>query len=164
LLSYPLDIAEARAHLASSIYLQMALHPDIVHVVGHTEADHAATADDVIDACTMAKRAINNALNGAPDMTTDPKVRARSMELVDEAKVTLDAITSLSTVDSIDPCIDSQVLSKAVQVGILDAPQLINNPYGKGRIKTSIIEGACRVVDDQGNAITERERLHGFIS
>ena len=62
LLSYPLDLAAARAHLASSIYLQMALKPHIVHVVGHTEADHAATAEDVIEACTMARRVIENAV------------------------------------------------------------------------------------------------------
>ena len=34
----------ARAHLATSVYLQMALRPHIIDVVGHTEADHAATA------------------------------------------------------------------------------------------------------------------------
>ncbi|NMC54466.1 MAG: cobalamin B12-binding domain-containing protein, partial [Chloroflexi bacterium] len=58
LLSYPLEPAAARAHLATSVYLQMALQPDIVHVVGFTEADHAATADDVIESCQLARRAI----------------------------------------------------------------------------------------------------------
>ncbi|MDP2995128.1 MAG: cobalamin B12-binding domain-containing protein, partial [Anaerolineales bacterium] len=48
LLSYPLDPEAARGHLAASIYLQMALRPEIIHIVGHTEADHAATAEDVI--------------------------------------------------------------------------------------------------------------------
>ena len=47
----------------------MALKPHIVHVVGHTEAHHAATAEDVIAACKVARRAIENALAGAPDMT-----------------------------------------------------------------------------------------------
>ena len=50
LLSYPLDPNAARAHLATSIYLQMALKPHIIHIVGHTEAHHAATAEDVIEA------------------------------------------------------------------------------------------------------------------
>jgi hypothetical protein len=36
LLSYPLDPVAGRAHLAASVYLQMALKPHIVHVVGHT--------------------------------------------------------------------------------------------------------------------------------
>ena len=73
LLSYPLDPAAARAHLAASVYVQMALHPHIVHVVGHTEAHHAATAEDVIEACKLARRAIENALSGQPDMTADPR-------------------------------------------------------------------------------------------
>ncbi len=51
LLSYPLDLPAARAHLSASIYLQMALRPHIIHIVGHTEADHAATAADIIEAC-----------------------------------------------------------------------------------------------------------------
>jgi hypothetical protein len=46
LLSYPLELPAARAHLAASIYVQMALKPHIVHVVGHTEADHAATPEE----------------------------------------------------------------------------------------------------------------------
>src|SRR5690242_3019137 len=77
LLSYPLDGAAARAHLAASVYLQMALRPHIVHVVGHTEAHHAATAEDVIEACGLARRAIENALRGQPDMTADPTVQRR---------------------------------------------------------------------------------------
>ena len=55
-----------RGHLAASTYLQMALRPHIVHVVGHTEAHHAATAKDVIAACKVARRAIDNALAGTP--------------------------------------------------------------------------------------------------
>jgi hypothetical protein len=68
LLSYPLEQNAARAHLAASVYVQMALRPHILHVVGHTEAHHAATADDIIDACWMARRSIENALKGQPDM------------------------------------------------------------------------------------------------
>ena len=33
------------SHLSTSIYLQMALKPDIIHIVGHTEAHHAATGN-----------------------------------------------------------------------------------------------------------------------
>ena len=70
----------------------MALRPHIVHIVGHTEADHAATGEDVIEAAQMARRAIENALRGAPDMLADPAVQKRIDELVSEAGVTLDAI------------------------------------------------------------------------
>ena len=77
LLSHPLDPEAARGHLAASTYLQMALKPHIVHVVGHTEAHHAATADDVIAACKVARRAVEDALAGAPDMRLDPRVQQR---------------------------------------------------------------------------------------
>jgi hypothetical protein len=161
LLSYPLEPAAARAHLAASIYLQMALKPDIVHIVGHTEADHAATAEDVIEASRMARRAIDNALSGQPDMTADPRIQARCAELVAEAQVTLQAIRSLAGPGVIDPLTDPATLAKAVTSGILDAPQLKNNRFGRGKICTRILDGACVAVDASGQPITEEQRLGG---
>jgi hypothetical protein len=161
LLSYPLEPAAARAHLAASIYLQMALKPDIVHIVGHTEADHAATAEDVIEASRMARRAIDNALGGQPDMTVDPRIQARCAELVAEAQVTLQAIRSLAGPGVIDPLTDPATLAKAVTSGILDAPQLKNNRFGRGKICTRILDGACVAVDASGQPITEEQRLGG---
>ena len=157
LLSYPLEDAAARAHLAASIYLQMALKPHIIHVVGHTEAHHAATAQDVIDACRMAQRAIENAM-GAPDMTLDDSVQSRADYLCREAAYTLSVIRQLAQ-DGKDPLIDPHILAQAVQCGILDAPQLMNNPYACGSIQTRIIEGACQAVNAQGEPVTEAQRL-----
>ena len=65
LLSHPLDPDAARGHLAAATYLQMAFKPDIYHIVGHTEAHHAATADDVIEASKIVRRAIENAMRRA---------------------------------------------------------------------------------------------------
>jgi methylmalonyl-CoA mutase cobalamin-binding subunit len=161
LLSYPLDPDAARAHLATTVYLQMALKPHIVHVVGHTEAHHAATADDVIEACKLAQRAIENARRGQPDMTADPAVQERKEELIREARVTLEAIRALAGPDVPDPLTDPATLARAVTTGILDAPHLRNNPYARGRIVTRIDErGACVAVDpDTGHPLTEEERL-----
>lgn len=160
LLSYPLDPAAARAHLAASVYLQMALRPHIVHVVSHTEADHAATAGDVIEACGLARRAIENSLRGAPDMTADPLVRARREELAAEAKITLDGIRSLADAETPEPLTDPRTLTEAVRTGILDAPQLRNNPFAPGRIRTRILKGACVAVDGAGKVLSEIERLN----
>ncbi len=161
LLSYPLDPDAARAHLATTVYLQMALRPHIVHVVGHTEAHHAATADDVIEACKLARRAIEHALRGQPDMTADPAVQARKEELIREALVTLEAIRALAGPDVPDPLTDPATLARAVTTGILDAPHLRNNPYARGQIVTRIDErGACVAVDpDTGRPLREEERL-----
>jgi methylmalonyl-CoA mutase cobalamin-binding subunit len=159
LLSYPLDPVAARAHLATSIYLQMALHPHIVHIVGHTEADHAATAEDVIEASGLARRAIDNALRGQPDMTADPCVQARRLQLISEAQLTLQAIRSLARSSVADPLTDPHTLAQAVQTGILDAPQLKNNRFSRGQVRTCIVDGACLPVDAAGHPLSEGERL-----
>lgn len=159
LLSYPLEPAAARAHLSSNIYLQMSLRPDIVHIVGQTEADHAATADEIIEASLMARRSIENALRGQPDMTRDESVLRRKEELIAEAKVTLAAISSLAYHDLKDPFTDPETLAKSVTMGIMDAPQLKNNLFAKGEARTAIVEGACVAVNANGFPIKEEVRI-----
>lgn len=159
LLSYPLDIDSARAHLVASIYLQMSLKPNIIHIVGHTEANHAATANDIIEASKLARRAIDNALAGQPDMREDPMVKERCQKLVEESKITIQSILELATPEVSDPLVDPVTLSRAVQAGILDAPQLRNNPFARGKINTRIIKGACQAVDDTGRQLSEEDRL-----
>jgi len=147
LLSYPLNPDAARGHLAASVYLQMALKPHIVHIVGHTEAHHAATADDVIEASALARRAIENALHGQPDMTADPAVQTRKDELIREAQVMLDRIRALAGEDVTDPLTDPTTLARAVTHGVLDAPHLRNNPFARGTAVTRIdSRGACVAV------------------
>ncbi|HMM99793.1 MAG TPA: cobalamin B12-binding domain-containing protein [Anaerolineales bacterium] len=162
LLSHPLDPEAARGHLAASTYLQMSLRPHIYHIVGHTEAHHAATADDVIVASRVARRAIENAL-GAPDLTADPIVTRRRAELAAETNAILDAIRALAGPDAADPFTDAATLARAVTSGILDAPQLVNNKFGRGEVRTRIVDGACVSVDGTGNPISERERIAKLI-
>jgi hypothetical protein len=122
--------------------------PHIVHVVGHTEAHHAATAEDVIEACGHgAPGAIENALRGAP-------------ELVEEAKLALGAICNLAGPGAGDPLADPPTLARAVTSGLLDAPQLRNNRYGRGEVVTRIDgRGACVAVDGDGQTLAEAKRL-----
>ena len=159
LLSYPLDLPAARAHLAASIYLQMALRPDIIHIVGYTEADHAATAVDVIESARMARRVVENALRGAPDLTADPLVQARKAHLIAETRVTLAAIRALGDPEGADPLTDPAVLAKAVTSGIMDAPQLRSNRFGRGQVRTRITGGACLAVDEVGQPLPEAQRI-----
>jgi methylmalonyl-CoA mutase cobalamin-binding subunit len=161
LLSYPLDPDAARAHLAASVYVQMALEPHIVHVVGHTEAHHAATAEEVIEACKLARRAIENALRGQPDMAAGSAVTERREELVDEARVTLAAIRALAEPGVADPFTDPRTLARAVTTGILDAPHLQNNAFARGQIITRVdARGACVAIDrETRRPLSERERM-----
>jgi hypothetical protein len=159
LLSHPLDPDAARGHLAAATYLQMALRPDIYHIVGHTEAHHAATAEDIIEASRIARRAIENALHGAPDMTADPAVLRRRKQLVKEAGLLLDAIASLAEPHVEDPFLAARTLTRAVTCGLLDAPQLCNNNFGRGEIRTGIYNGASVTVDPKGRIVREKQRL-----
>jgi methylmalonyl-CoA mutase cobalamin-binding subunit len=163
LLSYPVDPAAARSHLATSVYLQMALKPHIIHIVGHTEAHHAATAEDVIEASGLARRAIENALRGAPNMISDPAIGERASGLAAEAQVTLKAIRSLAGKKVADPLTDPATLAQAVSRGILDAPQLRNNPFARGQIITRIIKGGCDTVGPDGKPLFEADRLVEFL-
>jgi methylmalonyl-CoA mutase cobalamin-binding subunit len=159
LLSHPLDPQAARGHLAAATYLQMALRPHIYHIVGHTEAHHAATAEDIIEASRIARRAIENALRGAPDMTADRAITKRCRQLVGDARRLLDAIASLAGSEETDPFIDARTLTRAVTCGLLDAPQLRNNKFGRGEIRTAILNGANVTVDSRGNVVQEKRRL-----
>ncbi|MFL7892153.1 MAG: cobalamin B12-binding domain-containing protein [Anaerolineales bacterium] len=159
LLSYPLDIDAARAHLVASIYLQMSLLPHIIHIVGHTEADHAATAEDIIEASNLARRSIENALNGQPDMQADPIIQERKEEIITESRITIEAIQNLASGRAADPLIDPGTLTRAVSTGIMDAPHLRNNPYARGKINTRIINGACYTIDNNGRPVNEADRL-----
>ncbi len=160
LLGYPPQENAARAQLAASIYLQMALRPDIVHVVAHCEADHAATAREIIDSLQMAHHVVETTLQGLPEMTLDPQIRDRRAELVSEAKVLLDTIAGLAPSDVRDPLTHVPTLARAVIQGLLDAPQLKNNRYALGRSVTLIVDGSCREVDPtSGKPLDEKSRL-----
>jgi hypothetical protein len=162
LLSHPLDPDLARGHLAASLYLQMALKPHIIHIVGHTEAHHAATADDIVEASKIARRTIENAVRGAPDMTADPAITRRRKQLVKDARLLVEAISSLAGPEVTDPLTDPATLTRAVMCGLLDAPQLRNNKFGRGEIRTRIINGANVTVDEKGRSIKESKRLAQF--
>jgi methylmalonyl-CoA mutase cobalamin-binding subunit len=166
LLSYPVDLEAAKAHLAASVYLQMAIRPHIVHVVGYNEAHHAATADEVIASCKMARHVIQTALRGQAEMGADANIQERVEELLDQASVTLDAIRALAPAWVADPLIDPSTLAKAVKIGILDAPQLKNNPFAAGRAKTRIDgRGACIEVDPRdGTPLDERRRIEMILA
>ncbi len=158
LLSYPVDLRRARAHLAQSTMLQMAVRPDIIHVVGYNEAKHAASADEVIESAIMTQEVVETALRGSPDMTGDAAVQRRKQQLVEETTLLLDAIVALGE-GAPDPLSDPVTLAKAVAMGLLDAPQLINNPYAPGRVRTRSIDGAIQAVDQQGRPLDEAARL-----
>jgi hypothetical protein len=159
LTSYPSDPSVARGHLAATVMLQMQLKPHIVHIVGHTEAHHATTAGELIEACRIADGAISQCLLGLPDMTADPEVQRRKADLLADAKILLRAVTHIGPADG-NPFTDPDTLARAVEIGLLDAPHLRGNAAACGRIVTRMVQGACRAIDPRtGEPIPEAERV-----
>ena len=159
LMSYPVHPAAARGHLGASVYLQMALRPHIVHVVGYCEADHAARPEEVIESCLMARRAIQNALLGAPDMTSDSEIQRRKAVLKAEAMEIIAGMRELGADVPGDPLLHVDVLARSVEIGLVDAPNLRGSPYACGRVQTRGIGGAIVAVDENGCPLEESARV-----
>src|SRR6185295_16578881 len=116
LTSYPPDPSVARGHLAATVTLQMQLKPHIVHIVGHTEAHHATTAAELIEACRIADGVISQCLLGLPDMTRDARVQQRKEQLLADAAALLGAIAQLAPAGR-EPFADADTLALAVETG-----------------------------------------------
>ncbi|MBN1544037.1 cobalamin B12-binding domain-containing protein [Candidatus Woesearchaeota archaeon] len=154
--SFPNDLEEARAQLASSTMLQMQLAPDIVHVVNYTEPHHAATADEVVRSARIAYHVMRNSA-GAPDMTEDPGVECRKNLLKDEAGFLLRYIHRKGCIT------DAGYLSSLVSSGVLDAPMLKSSPFARGEAVTGFIDGGAYSIRRDGKPQGEEERISGLL-
>jgi len=164
LASFPADLSQAKGQLAASAYLALSIKPHIYHVVGYCEAHHAATADDIIESCKIVRGVIKNVFLGSVDMTKDATVQRRKEQLIEEANIILDAIKSIGS-EKEDPLTDPDTLTKAVKLGILDAPQLKGNPACSGALNTRVISGALYAYDNnKKEIITEQERIDRILS
>ncbi len=160
LFSYPANYDESKGQLASSVLLQMQLEPHILHVVAYCEANHAASADDIIESVKIAGRVVDNCLYGCPDMKLDEKVKSRKEELISEAGMIVDKIKMLDTEKKYkDPLLSPYIISKAIKTGILDAPHLDGVKAASGKVRTMFVEGKNVAIDENGKTITEEERL-----
>lgn len=164
LASLPTGLERAAGHMCGSIALQLAVKPHILHVVGYSEASHAAQAADVIGSTRMAGGVITALVPGLPEMTGDRRVTARRDELLSEARLILGAIRELAPARSTDPWTDPEALARAVECGLLDAPDLAGNPHARGEVRTAIVDGACHAVDDSGRPVPEARRVAGCLN
>jgi len=159
LFSMPFDPDRARGQLASATRTGMLLRPDILHVVGHTEADHIAGPEEVVSSCTLARQVIDDALLGLPDPLADRTVGERRVHLMEEAAFLLEAVERrFPGALAGDPA----ALAGAVRFGYLDAPYLAGIPAARG-VAVTVVDGGCDAVDPaSGRVLTERERLAGL--
>lgn len=159
LFSLPLDPDRARGQLASAARTAMLMQPDIMHVVGYTEADHITGPDELVASCTLVHQVIDDARLGLPDPLADPAVADRRAHLIGEASYLLDVVEDrLPGIQAGDPA----ALALAVRGGYLDAPYLAGSGVAPGDTVT-LVDGGCDAVDPaSGWMLSERDRLAGL--
>lgn len=149
----------AKGQLAASTFMQMVVKPHIIHVVGYCEANHAATAEEVIESCKIVKGVVRHALGDSFSIEKDPAIALRKKQLLKEAKVLLSFIRSEYSSAS-DPLANPAVLCDCVRKGYIDAVHIVKNEKYRGTLKTKIVEGCCVAVDPiDGHVLAEEERL-----
>lgn len=154
------DKAVAKGQLAATTMLQMNVRPHIIHVVGYSEALHAATPEVVIESCKIVRGVVRSTLQGNAEVLSDPRVKERRDELLSEAGYLLDFIRDEYSGVSADPLADAAVLSDCIKRGILDAPHIVKGGEFKGDLHTRVKDGKCLAWDvKSGRAIDERTRL-----
>lgn len=153
----------AKGHLMASVSMGMLLKPHIIHVVGYCEADHAATAKEIIESCAMVRGAIDLALQGLPDVSQNTSIYKRKRQLIKEANLILDSIKQLN-MDIEDPLTDPDTLARSVNLGILDAPHLFGSGVALGAVTTMPINGAYLAVNHKtGKVLSEHKRLKSIM-
>ena len=157
------DEAVAKGQLAASTFMQMAVKPHILHVVGYCEADHAAAAKDVIESCKIVKGVIRHTLNDRFSMELDKRIAERKDKLLREAKYLLDFVCKEYSRYA-DPLANPAVLADCVKRGIFDAVHIVKNKKFKGTLHTRILDGCCEAIDVfTGKCMPEEERLHRIL-
>lgn len=157
---FSIDPDISKGQLAASAILSSAIKPHIIHVVGFCEADHAASADEVIESCKIVRGAIKSVRNDLPTFKVDEGMRARTSRLVKEAMSIIDSHLDRCKDLNEDPLLDPHCLSLLVKNGLMDAPQLLPSvEMGCGRCLTAPFDGGYDSVDEDGNRIDEADRI-----
>jgi hypothetical protein len=150
----------AKGQLAASTALAMNVRPHIIHVVGYSEAEYAATPEVVVESCGIVRGVVRSTLFGNANACADPRVRERRDELIAEAEYLLGFIEDEYAGVSDDPLADALVIADCVKRGILDAPHIVRPDNPSGAIRTRVVGGKCVAWDtDSAAPINERARL-----
>jgi len=154
------DEAIAKGQLAASTSLQMNVKPHIIHVVGYSEALHAATPEVIIESCKIVRGVVRSTLTGNAEAINDPRIIERRDELISEANYLLSFIKNEYSNISDDPFADAAVLADCIKRGILDAPHIVKKGDFRGTLQTRVKDGKCVAWDSAG---TGRQGSEGSV-
>ncbi len=158
LMHFSPDPAIAKGQLSASTALAMQLEPQILHVVGYSEGDHAVQPGELIESVKIVQGVLRNLREGMPDLSLDPRVQRRKQELLEESQLLLKAIRLLGKKGD-ESFLDPQVLTQSVRRGILFAPHILSESMA-GQSQVTTKGGCCRSASTEtGEPIEERERL-----
>jgi len=150
----------AKGQLAASTFMQMMVKPHIIHVVGYCEADHAATAKEVIESCRIVKGVIRHTLNDSLSVAQNEQIVQRKEELIKEAKILLEFIKDEYKGNE-DPFCDAEVICDCIKKGYIDAVHIVKNDKYKGTLHTKVDDGKCIAYDEQsGVELKEMQRIN----
>lgn len=153
------DPAVAKGQLATSIALALELEPSIVHVVGFSEADHAARPEELIESVKITQGVLRTLRDDRPRWSQDARVQARKEELLREARILLDAIRTIGSTAQ-DPFLDPAVLVKVIERGIFFAPHILHRMTKDFPFQTTTQAGCCRSANSEdAKPVSEEERL-----
>jgi len=163
--SFPLNLQKAKGQLAAATLVQLAIKPDIIHVVSFSEAIHAALPENIIESCNIVEQVINRMYSSKLNFINE-KVIHRKEVLIKQAQWIIDLVPSLAKTsdERKNPWLNHNVLNRFVKYGIFDAPHLKNNKFAKGQIETRMINGACYSWDKECQSkLNEIERIKRII-
>lgn len=153
------DIYVAKGQLAASTFMQMAVKPHIIHIVSYCEADHVASANEVIESCKIVKGVIKHTLSDTFSIEKDEKIVKRKEELIEEAKVLLNFMKNQFK-EYKDPFLNAKVIEKSIKSGYIDAVHIVKNNKFRGNLATKIVDGKCVAYDKiTGEIMNEMSRL-----
>jgi hypothetical protein len=128
----------------------MNVKPHIIHVVGYSEALHAATPEVIIESCKIVRGVVRSTLSGNAEAINDPRIKERRDELIREANYLLGFIKDEYADVSEDPLADAAVLSDCIKCGILDAPHIVKKGDFRGTLQTRVKDGKCVAWENTG--------------
>ena len=134
------DLETAKYQLARSTLLQMIINPDIIHLVSYCEADHAATAEDVIESSKIVRRAVRIFKENEHDLRktlSHPVILQRKEYLLKQAQYVIDHIVKLSkqyykgiSINEYYKCLsDPAALIESLRLKLMSAPGITHPEY-----------------------------------
>ncbi|MDW8290827.1 MAG: cobalamin-binding protein [Armatimonadota bacterium] len=163
------NLERAKAQLAAVTALMDDIEPHhphsppIIHVVSYSEASHLADPPVVNESIQITLAALREyrrlrAQGEVEDMSKHPEVRARTEQLLRDARQVLDAIEQ-----AVPQPYTAEGLYRVFWAGFLPVPYLWEgrDEFAHAvRWQTRVIRGSVQVVDEQGLPVPIEHRLH----